>query len=76
MEYQAGGKSPITSGGYNAPGFEKLLRRFSAVEGRPSDAGTAGDEELVASRNGEKHSERNAGEQDRKLLPRAVSKQQ
>ena len=38
-------------------------------------AGVAGDEELVASRNGEKHSERNAGEQDRKLLPRAVSEQ-
>ena len=36
-------------------------------------ASAAGDEELVASRNGEKHSERNAGEQDRKLLPRAVS---
>ena len=37
--------------------------------------GVAGDEELIASRNGEKHSERNAGEQDRKLLPRAVSEQ-
>jgi hypothetical protein len=36
-------------------------------------AGVAGDEELVTSRNSEKRSERNVGEQDRKLLPRAVS---
>ena len=32
-------------------------------------AGVAGDEELVTSRNGEKRSKRNAGEQDRKLVP-------
>jgi hypothetical protein len=33
-------------------------------------------EKLVASLNGEKYSERYAGEQNRKLLPRPVSEQQ
>ena len=54
----------------------EMRKRYSgAGEGFIHSAGVAGDEELVASRNGEKHSERNAGEQDRKLLPRAVSEQ-
>src|SRR6516165_7892389 len=35
----------------------------------------AGNEELVSSRNSEKDPERNAGEQDRKLLPRTASEQ-
>ena len=47
-----------------------------AGEGFIHLAGAAGNEELVASRNREKRSERNAGEQDRKLLPRTVSEQQ
>src|SRR6266480_723132 len=54
----------------------EMRKRYSgASEGFIHLAGVAGDEELVASRDGEKHSERNAGEQDRKLLPRAVSEQ-
>jgi hypothetical protein len=47
-----------------------------AGEGFVHLASAAVDEELVASRNSEKHAERNAGEQDRKLLPRTVSEQQ
>ena len=54
----------------------EMWERYSgASKGFIHPAGVAGDEELVTSRNGEKRSERNAGEQDRKLLPRAVSKQ-
>ena len=52
----------------------EMRKRYSgAGKGFIHPTGVAGDEELVASRNGEKRAERNAGEQDRKLLPRAVS---
>src|SRR5215813_5351422 len=57
-------------------GHEMRKRYPCAGEGFIHLASAAGYEELVASRNGEKHSERDAGEQDRKLLPRTVSEQQ
>jgi hypothetical protein len=41
---------------------EMRKRNSGAGEGFIHPAGAAGDEELVSSRNGEKHSERNAGE--------------
>ena len=47
-----------------------------AGEGFMHPTRVTGDEEFVASRNGEKHSERDSGEQDRSLLPRALSEQQ
>src|SRR5499433_703112 len=56
-------------------GHEMRKRYPCAGEGFIHLASAAGYEELVASRNGEKHSERDAGEQDRKLLPRTVSEQ-
>src|SRR5215467_1133464 len=57
-------------------GHEMRKRYPGAGEGFIHLSSAAGYEELVASRNGEKHSERDAGEQDRKLLPRTVSEQQ
>src|SRR5262249_34857471 len=48
------------------PGADERLIHLTSV---------AGNEELVSSRNSKKDPERNAGEQDRELLPRTLSEQ-